>query len=45
MSDNTTITPGSGATVAADNISGALHQRVKLTWGVDGTADNIWGFW
>lgn len=38
MADNTTITPGSGATVAADLIAGALHQRVKLSLGADGTA-------
>lgn len=38
MSDNVAITPGSGATVAADLIGGALHQRVKLSLGADGTA-------
>lgn len=37
MSDNVAITPGSGATVAADNIGGALYQRVKLALGADGT--------
>jgi hypothetical protein len=38
MVDNVAITPGTGATIAADDIGGALHQRVKLTWGVDGSA-------
>ncbi len=38
MADNVDITPGIGATVAADLISGALHQRVKLSLGVDGVA-------
>lgn len=38
MADNVAITAGSGTTIAADDISGALHQRVKLTWGVDGAA-------
>jgi hypothetical protein len=36
MSDNVGYTPGSGATIAADNIGGALHQRVKVTIGPDG---------
>ena len=38
MADNVAITPGTGATIAADDIGGALHQRIKLTWGVDGSA-------
>lgn len=36
MPDNINVTPGVGATVAADEIAGALHQRVKLTLGNDG---------
>jgi hypothetical protein len=36
MSDNVGYTPGSGATIAADNIGGVLHQRVKVTIGPDG---------
>lgn len=36
MADNVGYTPGSGATVAADEIDGVLHQRVKLTIGADG---------
>lgn len=38
MADNTTYTPGSGATIAADEIGGALHQRVKVSVGADGAA-------
>lgn len=41
MSDNTTITPGTGVTVAADDVGGALHQRVKATWGPDGTGNDV----
>lgn len=37
MADNVDVTPGAGATIAADLISGALHQRVKLSLGADGT--------
>jgi len=39
MADNVGYTPGSGATVAADDIGGVLHQRVKLTLGADNTSD------
>lgn len=38
MSDNIGYTPGSGATVAADNIGGVLHQRIKISVGADGAA-------
>lgn len=41
MSDNIAVTPGSGATVAADNIGGALWQRVKLGSGADGSATDV----
>jgi hypothetical protein len=37
--DNIGYTPGSGATIAADDIGGALHQRVKVTLGADGVSD------
>lgn len=37
MADNIAVTPGSGATVAADDIGGVLFQRVKLALGADGT--------
>lgn len=39
MADNLAITPGSGATVAADEIGGVLYQRNKLIHGVNGTND------
>lgn len=38
MADNVGYTPGSGATVAADEIGGVLHQRVKISVGADGSA-------
>jgi hypothetical protein len=41
MSDNVGYTPGSGATIAADDIGGVLHQRVKLSVGADGTAVDV----
>jgi len=39
VADNVGYTPGTGAIVAADDIGGVLHQRVKLALGVDGTND------
>ena len=41
MSDNIGYTPGTGAIVAADNIAGVLHQRVKLGVGGDGVAVDV----
>ena len=42
MADNVGYTPGSGATIAADDIgAGVLVQRVKVTHGVDGTATDV----
>ena len=41
MADNVGYTPGTGATVAADEIGGVLYQRVKLTAGEDGTATDV----
>jgi hypothetical protein len=41
MPDNVGYTPGSGATVAADEIGGVLHQRVKIGVGADGTAVDV----
>lgn len=38
MADNVNITPGTGATVATDDIGGVQHQRVKVVAGADGTA-------
>jgi hypothetical protein len=41
MADNVSITAGSGTTIAADDVgSGILVQRVKSTWGPDGTAND-----
>lgn len=41
MADNVAITPGSGVTVAADDISGVLWQRIKVGWGADGVAGDV----
>ncbi len=40
MADNVDITPGAGATVATDEISGRHFQRVKLTDGAEGSANH-----
>jgi hypothetical protein len=39
MADNVDITPGSGKSIAADDIGGVLHQRVKVVIGADGASD------
>ena len=39
MADNIPVTPGSGVTVAGDDIGGVLHQRIKLVLGIDGVSD------
>lgn len=41
MADNVGYTPGTGALVAADDIAGVLHQRVKIGVGADGTAVDV----
>lgn len=41
MADNVGYTPGTGATIAADEIGGVLHQRVKLGIGADGQATDL----
>jgi hypothetical protein len=41
MADNVGYTPGTGATIAADEISGVLHQRVKIGIGTDGSATDV----
>ena len=41
MADNVGYTPGAGATVAADEIAGVLHQRVKIGVGADGVATDV----
>jgi hypothetical protein len=38
MPDNVPITAGTGTDIATDLIGGAHYQRVKVTFGVDGTA-------
>jgi hypothetical protein len=40
MADNVGYTPGTGATVAADEIDGVLYQRVKIAVGPDGVASD-----
>jgi len=39
MADNVAITEGTGTSIAADEISGAKYQRVKLIHGADGSND------
>jgi hypothetical protein len=41
MADNVAVTPGSGDTIAADDIAGVKHQRVKVSVGVDGVAADM----
>jgi hypothetical protein len=41
MVDNVGYTPGTGATIAADDIGGVLYQRVKPTFGVDNSAVDV----
>jgi hypothetical protein len=41
MADNVGYTPGTGALVAADDIAGVLHQRIKLGIGGIGEAVDV----
>lgn len=41
MADNIAVTAGVGTTIAADDIGGVLHQRVKLSQGADGSATDV----
>lgn len=41
MADNVGYTPGTGATIAADDISSVLYQRVKISAGADGSATDV----
>lgn len=41
MADNFLITQGAGTTIAADDNGGALYQRVKMTWGADGSFNEV----
>ena len=39
MADNVAITAGAGTTIATDDVGGGVQvQRIKNTWGPDGTA-------
>lgn len=40
MADNVGYTPGTGSTIAADDVGGVLYQRVKITSGADGVASD-----
>lgn len=40
MADNIAISAGTGTTVATDDIGGTHYQRVKLSLGADGTAND-----
>jgi hypothetical protein len=41
VADNVAVTPGSGESIAADDVGGAKWQRVKLGVGADGTAADL----
>ena len=41
MADNIVVTPGTGATIAADDVSGVLFQRIKPAFGADGSATDV----
>lgn len=41
MADNIEVTPGTGATVATDDVSGVQYQRVKLDYGGDGATSPV----
>jgi hypothetical protein len=43
VADNIAITPGSGATVATDDVGGIQYQRVKNCFGADGAATDVSG--
>lgn len=43
MGDNVGYTPGTGKVIAADDVAGALHQRIKISLGDDGTAVDLDG--
>jgi hypothetical protein len=43
VADNVAVTPGTGETIAADDIAGVKHQRVKVSLGADGSATDALG--
>lgn len=42
MADNVNVTEGLGKTIAADDIGGAMHQRVKISVGPDGSGSDCY---
>lgn len=43
MADNVNVTPGTGVTMATDDIGGIHHQRVKIGLGADGSSTDAVG--
>ena len=41
MADNIAVTSGTGTSIATDEVGGAHYQRVKVTWGADGVAEDV----
>ena len=41
MADTVPITAGAGTIIATDDLGGTHYQRVKVTFGQDGTADDV----
>ncbi len=41
MADNMQVTPGTGASIAADDVGGVLYQRIKVATGGDGAAADV----
>ncbi len=41
MADNVAVTPGVGATIATDDVSGVQYQRIKLVTAEDGASEPI----
>ena len=42
MADDVTMNPGNGgARIAADDVGGVMHQRVKIQYGTDGVAVDV----
>lgn len=41
MADTVAITPGAGVSIAADDVGGVFHQRIKRSVGADGLATDF----
>lgn len=41
MADNVNVTEGSGKTIASDDVGGVQYQRVKPSFGADGSATDV----